>query len=532
MHSPMRAVLLPLVLFSNVASAQWLAGYSQRQAIDVSHATALTDFQVLVIADTSLGVRPGCPDVRFTSADAVTVLPHWLESGCGTRETRLWVRAPSIGASSRLYLYSGSATAAGASSPTAVNLFYDTFDTDPEAPARWTDVFRFSGSTADEFVWQRDAGHLLLTTALQDLGGGATFATIDPAWEDGWAVAFRFRAGAGTGADGIGLGFFHRGNGGKGGSLAVNREGYALEVDNFQGDIEPNANHLAVVTTLEVDAGEDYVLHDRYDTLATEDDQWHDVLVEFHQGRITVALDDAGVVLDHTRTWNKTHRRLVFGAGTGGQTNVHRIDDVVLRKAVRPAPSVVLGALERFDAGVDAGSPGDAGTQADAGMQTDAGMTTDGPSELFLSAAEPSVVAGETSGLISVRVRNAQHVEVPVPADLAITFTSTSARGGFLQRLGDKPDQPFTLTLAAGGSATGVYYQDFAVGLQTLRAEAVGLAAANAPIEVKAAAASGCGCGTGPSLLWLAAVLVTRRRGPSSCRAGARPAGRAPRGAP
>ncbi len=509
----MRLAALCLVVSSS-ASAQWLQGYAQRQPIDVASPTALTDFQVLVTLDTT-ALRPGCPDVRFTSADGVTVLPHWLESGCGTAAARFWVRVPSVTATTRIYAYRGHATATSSSDPRAVNLFYDAFDQDPERDGGWSGVQRRSSNRAAEFVWAADAGELWLTTADPGAGAGGTFATIDPAWEDGWAVSFRFRAGGGTGADGMGFGFFHAGSEGYGNALGINRAGYGIEIDNFQSMVETSANHLAVVTTVEASAGEDFVHHVQFDTPATEDDAWHDLLVELHAGRLDVSLDDAGVVLTHTRVWDKTHRGLVLGAGTGGSTNLHRVDDIVLRKFVRPPPTVTPRALETFDAGIPAV---DAGT-SDAGT-ADGGSSGSGPAELWLTLAEPSVVAGEISGLITVHVRNAAHVDVPVPADLPITFTSSSGRGGFLLRAEDKTDQPFTVTLRAGGSSTGVYYRDFSAGVQTLSASAPGLAAANVPLEVKASESRGCGCGVadGMAVALVLAVLVRRRSMASGAR--------------
>lgn len=499
----MRLAALCLVISSS-ASAQWLTGYAQRQPIDVASGAALTDFQLAVTLDTT-ALRPGCPDVRFTSADGVTVLPHWLESGCGTAAARFWVRVPSVTATTRIYAYRGHATATSSSNPHAVNLFFDSFDENPERDGGWSGVHRRSFNSAAEFVWAADAGELWLTTAAPGAGAGGTFATIDPAWEDGWAVSFRFRAGGGTGADGIGFGFFHAGSEGYGNALGINRAGYGIEIDNFQSPLDTSANHLAVVTTVEADAGEEYVHHVQFDTPATEDDAWHDLLVEFHAGRLDVSLDDAGVVLLHTRAWDKTNRGLVLGAGCGGSTNLHRVDDIVLRKFVRPPPTVTLRALETFDAGTPAPDAG-----VDAGS-TDAGSS--GPAELWLTLAEPSVVAGEVSGLITVHVRNAAHVDVPVPADLPITFTSSSGRGGFLLRAEDKTDQPFTVTLRAGGSSTGVYYRDFSAGVQTLSASASGLAPANAPLEVKATESRGCGCGVADAtaVALVLAVLVRRR---------------------
>lgn len=450
----------------------------------------LTDFQVPVSLDTS-SLRPGCPDVRFTAADGVTVLPHWLQSGCGTTAAKLWLRVPSIATSTRVYAYRGHATSSGASDPGAVNLFYETFDTDPEDGGRWTNVHRSNGNTTGEFVWQADAGELWLTTATNGAGAGGTFASIAPTWEDGWAVSFRFRAGGGTGADGLGFGFFHAGSDGRGNSVGLNRSGYGIEIDSYQSQAETSANHLAVLTTVEVDAGEEFIHHQQYDTPATEDDAWHDLLVELHGGRLTVTLDDAGVVLDHTRTWDRTHRGLVFGAGTGGETNVHRVDDIVLRKAVRPPPSVTVGFIQLFDAG-----------------------TVSGPSELALTLAEPSVLAGETSGLITVHVRDRAHVEVPVAAELQITFTSASRRGGFVLRAEDTVARPFVVTLPAGSASTAVAYRGFEVGMETITATAPGLTAASATLVVKANEAGGCGCGAVDGTLFVLALLLllgTRR---------------------
>ena len=82
----------------------------------------LTDYQVLVTLDTTTLISQGkmrsdCGDIRFTDTDGNTLLNYWLESGCNTNNTRLWVKVPSIPASSTktIYVYYGNSSATSAS---------------------------------------------------------------------------------------------------------------------------------------------------------------------------------------------------------------------------------------------------------------------------------------------------------------------------------------------------------------------------------------------------------------------------------
>jgi hypothetical protein len=95
-----------------------------RKPITISNsAGALTDYQVLVTLDTASLITAGkmrsdCGDIRFTDSDGTTLLNYWLESGCNTASTRIWVKVPSIPASSTktIYVYYGNPSATSASS--------------------------------------------------------------------------------------------------------------------------------------------------------------------------------------------------------------------------------------------------------------------------------------------------------------------------------------------------------------------------------------------------------------------------------
>jgi len=111
----------------NITGSVW--GY--RKPITISNSgSALTDYQVLVILDTqsliSAGkMRSDCGDIRFTDSDGVTNLNYWLESGCNTTSTKIWVKVPSIPASSTktIYVYYGNPSATRADNPQDLDLW-------------------------------------------------------------------------------------------------------------------------------------------------------------------------------------------------------------------------------------------------------------------------------------------------------------------------------------------------------------------------------------------------------------------------
>ncbi|MFZ5470135.1 MAG: DUF2341 domain-containing protein [Myxococcota bacterium] len=339
----MRLALVWLLFVPAAARSQsWLAGFSFRRAVNVSgSSTALVDYPVLVVAD-SASLRPGCPDVRFTDSDGQTLLPHWTESGCNTASTRFWVKVGALPVSGKtLFMYYGSASEADSSNPTAVNLFYDDFSTDPTA--RWQNIFRANGSVGDEFSW---GGSTLFLTRTTGRGGGGTFATVDPSWENGWAVSFRFRCGDGTGpnggGDGLAFGFFHQGNMGTGGSLGVALPGYAVELDNVPTNPgDPPYPHLGVTRTSTMTFGHLASVP----SSAPDDGLWHSVEVKFSGSRVSVELDKVLVAVV-PGAFDKTYRNLLFGAATGGDTNNQEIDDVVLRPHAEPEPSATIGPEE------------------------------------------------------------------------------------------------------------------------------------------------------------------------------------------
>jgi parallel beta-helix repeat protein len=110
--------------------------YRMPVAIDNSHNfNNLTNYQVLVTLDTQSLISQGkmqsdCDDIRFKDSDDITNLNYWLESGCNTANTVIWVKVPSIPRYSikTIYLYYGNSSAVSESNGSATFDYFDLGD--------------------------------------------------------------------------------------------------------------------------------------------------------------------------------------------------------------------------------------------------------------------------------------------------------------------------------------------------------------------------------------------------------------------
>jgi hypothetical protein len=222
----------------------------------------------------------------------------------------------------------------GASATSAVGMCQDGANTyDALALSSW----HYEGSAA----WDGVGGNLLLTPALGNQVGTA-FETSAPVNADNVDIAFYVYIGGGTGADGISLTAldvarattFLGGTGcgiGYGGSADCTAgpalPGWTLEIDTYEnGGVDPTADdHLAFTFDGDVDA---------YQAWASlpemEDTGWHYVEVSVVAPHLRVAVDGT-VYLDQDIPGFYAFSAWVgFTAGTGGETNEHRIDELTV----------------------------------------------------------------------------------------------------------------------------------------------------------------------------------------------------------
>jgi len=128
-------LLCSLIFLFSIFSTQVNAFIIYTQAIIINNtqnSNTLTDYQVLITMDTASLISQGkmrsdCGDIRFTDSDGSTLLNYWIESGCNSNSTRIWVKIPQIPASSTktIYVYYGNPSAVSASNGTATFDFFD-----------------------------------------------------------------------------------------------------------------------------------------------------------------------------------------------------------------------------------------------------------------------------------------------------------------------------------------------------------------------------------------------------------------------
>lgn len=115
-------VAAPIVYLVTQDSAEVKSWYSSswlyRKAITVTNpGTTLTNEDVLIEIDTQSLITAGklqsdCDDLRLVDSDDTTALNYWVEGGCNTTTTQVWVRIPSVpNGDKTIYTYYGNSTA-------------------------------------------------------------------------------------------------------------------------------------------------------------------------------------------------------------------------------------------------------------------------------------------------------------------------------------------------------------------------------------------------------------------------------------
>jgi len=132
--------LTPFAILERLTGRGWL----YRRPITISNSTSsLTDYQVLVTLDTQSLIsankmRSDCGDIRFTDSDGSTQLSYWLESGCNSANTKIWVKVPFIPTGNKtIYVYYGNPEATSMSNGDATFEFFDDFEGNTINAYKW-----------------------------------------------------------------------------------------------------------------------------------------------------------------------------------------------------------------------------------------------------------------------------------------------------------------------------------------------------------------------------------------------------------
>jgi hypothetical protein len=138
----------------NQSHAWFNSNWSSVKTVSIDNTanpSALTAYQVKLIVNQQIGMRPDFADIRFTDEDGVTLLPYWLELANPTTAI-FWIKVPSIMANSikTIFMYYGNPVAASLSDGNAVFDFFDDFSGAAVDLTKWqgnTAGFTVSGGT-------------------------------------------------------------------------------------------------------------------------------------------------------------------------------------------------------------------------------------------------------------------------------------------------------------------------------------------------------------------------------------------------
>ena len=139
-------IIFTIILLSFGVNA--LTGWDYYRDITIDNtgnSNTLTDYQVLITLDTATLISAGkmqsdCDDIRFTKNDGTTLLNYWIEDGtCNTANTKIWVKVPSIPASSTytIKMWYGNSGATSGSSIDDTFIFGDDFNDESLDTNKW-----------------------------------------------------------------------------------------------------------------------------------------------------------------------------------------------------------------------------------------------------------------------------------------------------------------------------------------------------------------------------------------------------------
>ncbi len=119
---------------AEISSDWYNIDWNYRKPINISGSpSVLADFQVSMAIDTAVLMSDGkmrldCGDFRFTDSDGKTELDYWIESGCNSPDTKVWVKVPFIPISeTTIYMYYGNPLVQSVSNGEKTFDFFDDF---------------------------------------------------------------------------------------------------------------------------------------------------------------------------------------------------------------------------------------------------------------------------------------------------------------------------------------------------------------------------------------------------------------------
>ena len=150
----------------------------------------LSDFQIKITLDSSFDfahASNGGSDIRFTSDDGSTIIPHWTETWDYLAESAIiWVKVPVIPVTgTRIFIYYGNETSDDVSDGEATFDFFDDFSSSVNMSPGYYEFGPASTIMVRDQAWETSAPHSLSVVKAPD-GAGYTYYGYYGPQASGW----------------------------------------------------------------------------------------------------------------------------------------------------------------------------------------------------------------------------------------------------------------------------------------------------------------------------------------------------------
>ncbi|MCX6802538.1 MAG: DUF2341 domain-containing protein [Candidatus Diapherotrites archaeon] len=183
------------------SQAWWNSSWGYRKPVTINNtgnSNTLTNYQVFVnVSFVSGKMKSDFNDLRFYDHDSNTALSYWIENYVASSDANVWVKVPSIPASSNktIYMYYENGSATSDSNAEAVMLVYDDFASGTEA---WTGPvctgYSLSNSSGTAYLLEGASGDYLCDPVSRNGQEGSMEKTVTKPTGVGLDVQFDWRA--------------------------------------------------------------------------------------------------------------------------------------------------------------------------------------------------------------------------------------------------------------------------------------------------------------------------------------------------
>ncbi|RLI58598.1 MAG: hypothetical protein DRO67_10580, partial [Candidatus Asgardarchaeum californiense] len=341
--------VLCLVSFISPSLCWWDSSWQYRVPIEINNtgnSNNLTDYQVLVTVDTATLISDGkmrsdCGDIRFVDSDDSTKLSYWIESGCNTSSTKIWVKVPSIPASSTktIYMYYGNPNAESESNGDATFEFFDDFEDD----SPYT-------STNSSLIYVDTANSRLVAKLYRNSDNTYIYRSLPSAISGDFVMVARmqFASHSGTWTYSGGFGFSDSANG----LRHVNGNFYGVGQDNDQDGDGTYGRSISIYD------GGGTRLASLYNI--EEEGVWREVSLKRAGSEVTASYEGYGTISGTTSYTGSTNYFVVSNYDDGADPDRYTeiwLDRIYVRKYTDPEPTTSVGSEQSISIEINIYSP-------------------------------------------------------------------------------------------------------------------------------------------------------------------------------